>query len=185
MESLLQSQNAKESINCSFSLPHYTHLDSIWMKQGLLRNWYKGFTFLFLESKVKFTPPYPPTLLPMAGEKGLWFSFRFMGLATFGASSTLLWTRPSSTGRSLLGEGVGKKDVICLGPYEVNESFLASGLQTSLSNGVQSCLFSKESKLIIDYWLVFHSISAACLDTVGFLEGWRLALFRPVSSMNT
>lgn len=142
MESLLQSQNAKESINCSFSLPHYTHLDSIWMKPGLLRNWYKGFTFLLLESKVKFTPPYPPTLLPMAWEKGLWFSFPFMGLATFGASSTLLWTRPNNTGRSLPGEGVGKKDVICLGPYEVDEPFLASGLQISLSNMGSSRAYS-------------------------------------------
>lgn len=70
----------------------------------------------------------------MAWEKGLWFLFPFMGLATFGASSTLLWTRPSNTGRSLPGEGVGKKDVICLGPYEVDEPFLASGLQTFLSN---------------------------------------------------
>lgn len=146
MESLLQSQNAKESVNCSFSLPHYTHLDSIWMKPGLLRNWDKGFTFLLLESKVKFTPPYPPTLLPMAWEKGLWFSFPFMGLATFGASSTLLWTRPSNTGRSLPGEGVGKKDVICLGPYELDEPFLVSGLQTSLSNMGSSRAYSRRSQ---------------------------------------
>lgn len=114
------------------------------MKQGLLRNWDKGFTFLFLESKVKFTPPYPPTLLPLAWEKGLWFSFPFMGLAIFGASSILLWTRPSN--RSLPGEGAGKKDVICLGPYEVNEPFLASGLQTSLSNMVSSRAYSQRSQ---------------------------------------
>lgn len=42
-----------------------------------------------------------------------------MGLAAFGASSALLWTRPSP--RSLAREGASKEEVICLGPYEVNE----------------------------------------------------------------
>lgn len=49
-----------------------------------------------------------------------------MGLAPFGASSTLLWTRPSC--RSLAEEGAGKEKVICLGPYEVKEPLMAAGL---------------------------------------------------------
>lgn len=167
----------------SFSLPHFTHLDGIWMKHGLLRNWDKGFTFLFLESKVKFTTPYLPTLLPLAQEKGLWFSFFFMGLVTFGISSTLLWTRPSH--RSLPGEGAGKEDVICLGQYEVNEPFLAVGLQASLSNIGSSCAHSgrSQSSYWATYWLAPQSSFAACLDTVGFLEGWGLAQCRLESSM--
>lgn len=100
-------------------MPHHTHLDGVWNKQGLLRNWDKGFTFLFLESKAKFTPPYPSTPLPPAWEKGLQFLFPFVGLATFGASSVLLWTRASSL--PLAEEGASKEKVICLGPYEVNE----------------------------------------------------------------
>jgi hypothetical protein len=40
-----------------------------------MRNGDMGFTFLFLESKAKFTPPSPFNPLPLAKEKGLWISF--------------------------------------------------------------------------------------------------------------
>lgn len=113
-------------------MPHCTHLNGIWNKQGLLRNWDKGFSLLFLESKAKFTLPYPSSPLPPAREKGLRSSFPFMGLTTFGASSALLWTRPSLL--PVAGEGVGKEEVICLRPCEVPEHLSAAGLPASLSN---------------------------------------------------
>lgn len=65
--------------------------------------------FWFLESKAKSTPPYPHSLLPSAQEKGLWFSFHFIGLATFAASFILLSTRPSSL--SLTEQGTRQEEV--------------------------------------------------------------------------
>lgn len=137
--------------HCSVDLPHCTHMDGIWNKQGLLRNWDKGFTFLFLESKAKFTPPYPSSSLPPAQEKGWQFAFPFMGLTPFGTSSALLYIRPSLL--PVAGEGADKEELICLRPYEVDEPLLAAGLPA------QSCLLSKESKLTPGYWLAPHSVS--------------------------
>ena len=110
--------------HCSVDLPHCTHLDGVWNKQGLLRNWDKGFTFLFLESKAKFTPPYPSSSLPPAQEKGRQFAFPFMGLTPFGTSSALLYIRPSLL--PVAGEGADKEELICLRPYEVDEPPLGS-----------------------------------------------------------
>lgn len=99
---------------------------------------------------MKFTPPYPCTLVPLAWEEGLRFSFPFTGLATFGASSKL----PGP------GQVIGlcgrepKEEMLFLGPYEVNELLLAVGLEASLSYmGPVTRHSSKESKLTPGYWL--------------------------------
>lgn len=102
-----------------------------------------GFTFVFLESKAKFTHPYPPTPLLLAQEKRLSFSFPLIGLATFVASSALLWTRPSPL--SLAGGGAGKEETVCLGPYAINDHHPAAGLQASLSHMGPSLAHSRES----------------------------------------
>lgn len=51
MEVLQQPQNSNEPTLCNSDLLQCTHLDGIWNKRGLLRNWDKGFTFCFWSQK--------------------------------------------------------------------------------------------------------------------------------------
>lgn len=133
--------------HCSVDLPHCTHLDGIWNKQGLQEIGARDLPFCSWSQKAKFTPPYPS--LSLAQEKGAAVLICFMGRQPHLVSSYLLCIRPSL----LPGwEELTRRELICLWPYMKLMSPLGSWPSAQL------CLLSK-SQLTPGYWLAPHSVS--------------------------
>ena len=63
----LTASKMQSNQHCSVDLPHCTHLDGIWNKQGLLRNWGKGFAWSQKQNSHLLT--HPP-LYPQPRRKG-------------------------------------------------------------------------------------------------------------------